>query len=363
MRLSYDLKMVIDIASPELILPLLSTALSGRSWPSVVGTSPAKRPLDREEPKPRKRKAKSLDVFVQQALTLCKDLRSNRFWLADASRERKPEEGFHGLSMLQWWHPTWEKKCTLSMSLFPDEELFPDPAENVRALSHLARGLFRQGLVISAYVIRMEKDERDPLAPMVPDGVPKVPIAEAWMPLVVTDVDEVAKNYACPEDFFQAGWTVESLGAKRLLTRCQDVVTRADLLRKYGDMHWQMVRAANPGTVNFSDMWVKHEERDAYEQGERHLQLVHFDKFAASLEYTCSLKPGEHLQGRELFDLNRIVKDRFLPDWTITTVPVSVCVEFAEEWMAQSEKRPLLGLGVKVCYQEPSTGEKVWIET
>jgi hypothetical protein len=186
---------------------------------------------------------------------------------------------------------------------------------------------------------------------------PDVPLAGNDRPLVVTTRAEIAENYERPEDFLAAGWTIEEFGEQLLLTRCQDVFARGAVLAEIQDHQLAMARAAKPHRTKYYYPKVAEDEKPVFEVLPRRIEPVGINQ-AGLVEWSCILEPGEHLRGHELLFLREITSRKVLRDGTPLT---AVRVVFLEAWMAESEKRPLIDIGVRVYFEDSNTGELVEI--
>src|SRR5262249_41139251 len=232
------LQVVIGETSVDRFLEQLRAAVRGRAWPTVRGfasPSPA-------TPKLKAPPESSLESLLSVLPRVAKNASSVAI-------------GFGELSRLRWGQRPDGATIYLSLALSPKDEVFSDPADCVRAPTHLLRSLLANGSVKTAAVERLG------------DGVcvPLVPLAKTRRPLLVTSETEVAAEYERPDDFWSAGWTIERFGDLRLLTRCQNVVTKGDVLREIQDHQWQMARAAKPGRTKYSSPEVAADEKPVYE--------------------------------------------------------------------------------------------------
>ena len=326
----FDLQVVLALRSLDSFLDQLRSAIGGRTWPAVRGFASPSPTTPRLKPAPES----NLEALLGKLSAIAKDPRDVTI-------------GFGEMSKLTWGQRPDGQTFYVSLSLAPKDNLFDDPAESVRALTHVARGLLGHGSVASAAVER----QGDAAA-----CVPFVPIAKTRRPLVVTTDAEVAEAYERVDEFWAAGWEVQRFADQRLLTRCQNAVSKADVLRETQDYQWQMARAAKAGRTKYATPVVTPEEKPMYEAGEPRLQPVGRNRQTGLVEYSCVLQQGEHLRGFEIYYLRSLVANKKMQDGT----PVSaVQVVFLEQWMAQCEKRPLLDNGVQVFYEDSSTGDLV----
>jgi hypothetical protein len=328
MSLHLDLATVVSSTSLDDFLAHVRHATADFKWPLVTGLGS---PMP-NTPKLKRSPETDLAALLEAVPRVCKDLASVVI-------------GFGSVSAISWGRRR-DETIYFSIALSPDEALFADPVVCVRALTHVARRLLERGVPMTAAVERKGEGA----------CVPFVPLAKTKRPLVLTSPAEVAAEYERPDDFWSAGWHVESFGDQRLLTRCQDIVSRADVLRQTLAPQWQMARAAKPGRTKYSAPEVADDERPVYEAGEEHLQPVGRDRASGAVEYSCVLQHGEHLHGYEVYYLRSIITNGQLPDGTPLT---SVRVVFLEPWMAHSEKRPLLDNGIAVFYEDVDSGEPV----
>ena len=109
-----------------------------------------------------------------------------------------------------------------------------------------------------------------------------------------------------------------------------------------------MARAAKAGETGYDDPEILPEEEAIFRSGPARLEFVGYSADEKQIEYSCVIGEGQHIQGWEVYALRQIVTTGQTPDGK---APVeTVRVVFLEEWMAQSEKRPLLDVGCKPFY-------------
>ena len=326
-----DLQAVLCLRSFDEFADHLRYALQGFAWPAVqsIASPPAVKGAEKPSPVP------DLLNVIELAPSYCTDLRSVTL-------------RFGALASLHWGGRPDGQSFSLSIGFPPTNSPFRDPVDGVRALTHVARRLLERGVAMQAAVERYGEGA----------CVPLVPLAKTKRSLVLTTDDEVAAEYDRPDDFWSAGWHIETFGGQKLLTRCQDVIARADVLAEIQDHQWQMARAAKPKRTKYGTPEIAPEEREIYEEGEPRLQPVGRHRTTGVVEYSCVLEEGDHLRGFEIFYLRSLVKNKRMQDGTPLT---SVRVVFLEPWMAESEKRPLLDNGVDVYYEDVNTGEIVQV--
>lgn len=330
----YELKLVVEKEPLDTFIERLARSVEGRAWPPVRGIA---------SPPAVSGKLKRPPADSVSAL------------LADVKGfAKKPENvllGFSETSGIRWGQRPDGNSIHLSVGFDLADKLFPEPAECVRALTHVARHMLRGGSVASAAVERTGDSGA---------CVPLVPLAKTRRPLVLTSDAEVAAEYERPDDFWSAGWTIEEFGERKLLTRCQDVVSTGDILRATQDHQWQMARAAKPKRTAYSTPIIEPDERPIYEEGDARIQPVGLVTKTRTAHYACVLDPGEHVRGFEIYYLRSLVQNHRMQDGT----PVeNVRVEFQRQAMAESERRPLLDNGIEVCYRDHDTGDLVPLTT
>lgn len=306
----------------------LRAALEGFAWPEVAGV---RAPAPMKRPGRMSRPGAALGELLGKLAINAGDAADIVYYFAGTSRLHVSRGGGGTYGVLLW--------------LAPNDALFAEPTDCVRAMTHLARGLLERGVVAAASANRQDSGS----------CVPLVPIAGTRRPLVITDDRAVAEVYDRPDEFWSAGWTVERFGERALLTRCQRVISRADILRETLDHQWQMARAAKPGLVAYGYPRILDEEKPIFEAGEPRLQPVGQTP-AGLAEYACTLERGDHLRGFEIFYLWELIERKQFRDGKPLT---GVRVVFLEEWMAVSEKRALLDIGAQVFYEDRATGEAV----
>lgn len=328
-QITFNLELVLEVGTVEEFLDLLGHAVRDRAWPPVTGFASPSPNTPTLKASPERELVALIDAIPRIA-----------------KQPTSANIGFAKLSSIAWGQRPDRRTFYLAVIFSPQEGVFADEAECVRALTHVARRLLQRTTKITGFVER--KGESGAC-------VPAVPLAKTRRPLVITTIDEVYDAYQLPEELWSAGWKVEEFGDKRLLTRCQDVVSRADVLEETQDHQWQMARAAKPKKTGYGQPTVTDEEREIYEYGdaEPRTHAVHVRDGIA--EYTCALDRGEHLYGFEIFALRWMVTNQK----TQEGAPIKgVRVVFVEEWQAQSEKRPLLDNGIEVWVQDIEHGDR-----
>jgi hypothetical protein len=332
--LELQVAFTISAASSERALELVRGAVENFAWPPVIGVVSPVQLKPGKKPKP----------------PVTPDLAALLDRLADPASSGLANPGNFTLQL----------GARSSLSLVCDgniargnvvlalaDHLYEDPADNLDRLMWFVRWLASQAVLVEA-VFRRSGD--------TPGGcVPVVPLALRRVPLVVTTDDQLADLYDRPDEFLSAGWQVERYGRQLLLTRLHEALTRAEVLAASRDHQWQMARAAKPAVVRWETPVIEPEEQPIFEEGDAKLELVGVDA-SGRAEFSCTLAEGEHLAGFDVYYLQEIVLTKQLRDGTPAT---AVHVVFEDRSMAESEKRPLLDLGVRVFYMDPATDEDV----
>jgi hypothetical protein len=176
--------------------------------------------------------------------------------------------------------------------------------------------------------------------------LPLVPVALLNAALVAIRPFRVDEVYDRPADFWAAfDRTTELGGGVRLATRGLEHHTNAAYLAHVMDGQWAMARAAKAGQTGYHKPAADPEELPVYTRGERRLNQVGIVDNGTTVEFACYLKPGDHIQGHEIFDLWYLIKSGKFADGS----PVgTVRIVFGDRWMAEAEKRPLLDIGCRV---------------
>jgi hypothetical protein len=179
--------------------------------------------------------------------------------------------------------------------------------------------------------------------------IPDVPLVTMNSHIAVTNAREVNDRYDDPEAFWNAGWNVAARHEGQvLLTREIDLLAGPEYLEQIIEHQWAMARASKAGETGYDDPEVLPGEDAVFRAGQARLEFVGYAPDEKLIEYSCYLGQGQHIQGWEIFALREIVATKRTPD---DKAPVEVVrVVFLEEWMARSEKRPLLDVGCKVFY-------------
>ena len=190
------------------------------------------------------------------------------------------------------------------------------------------------------------------------DCLPSVPIARSLSQIVVADHERVARSYEDTQAFWRAGWeTVADFDGHRVLVREPNLIAGPDYLERVQPHHWALARAAKPGLTRYSRPRVLPEEMPVFNAGPPRLTAVGYDPGSRTVEYSCVLDEGQHVQGWEIYALRNIVETGA----TSGGDPVSIVrVVFLDDWAARQEKRPLLDVGCEVhCYAESGELERI----
>ena len=192
--------------------------------------------------------------------------------------------------------------------------------------------------------------------------VPKAPLLSSSRLMAFVSREEVENLYDNPKVFWDnPDWEIkEQYGDRYLLARCLD-------MEKYFDnccyrshilnSHWDMVRAAKPGTIGYFSPMPYPDEIDIFNSGEPRLNLVGYIEELKMLEYSCHLEEGQHIQGWEIFTIWNILDAGQMKDERKVK---NIRVVFTNKEKAEREKRPLLEAGAKVIYMNEK-GEEVEI--
>ena len=317
--LTLTLGMELELSSIETFLDHLRFAVRDFQWPAVTAIQLG----------PQNKRVPCTETDLVKTLELVPTL---------IEVPKQVTIQFATISSVSWGQRADGRSFHLSISAKPHEQVFREPADCVRVGTHVSRRLLGRGIPVKGAVDRNDAGV----------CVPFVPLAKTRRPLVIASVADIEAAYERPEDFLSA-WTVEEFGERRLLTRCQDAVSKGEVLREIIDHQWQMARAARSKLTKYAAPVVADDERETYEAGEPRLVPVGRDASTNLVEYSCALRRGEHLRGFEIYYLRSLVQDKRMQDGT----PVSaVRVVFAEQRMAEEEKQPLLDNGIEVFYED-----------
>jgi hypothetical protein len=202
--------------------------------------------------------------------------------------------------------------------------------------------------------------------------VPLPPIARNNH-LVMTYEGEVAEAYDDLPFFWKVWDHVEAIGDLRLCTRgLEDVDDVSWLARTFEDT-MQLVRVAKPGKTLYSKPYWDDDFRPWWEYGDIQnekagypaLAPVGYDEATKSVELTgfitkMPLREGgpepRHVLIREIYDVRSLAKGK--KDSRGRPVE-TVKITWPEEWMAMSERRPLLDNGARVFYMDRKANKVV----
>jgi hypothetical protein len=239
---------------------------------------------------------------------------------------------------------------------YRDDDRKPD-ANWLRWMVEFAR------LIIEAPGFRQVQVHRNPLAsvefPLSP------PFAAANHAVTVTEA-EVNEAYEDPRVFWQAWDQVEPHGELRLCTRALDALDDVSWLAHTFESTMAMAREARPGKTRYGRVfvadwmapWWEFGDLQDEKAGEPVLIPVGYDPATRTAEYAGYVPPGHHALIREIHTIRVLAgakKDR-------QGRPIDIVrVVFAEEAMARAERRPLLDVGARVYFTDPTTGALVEI--
>jgi hypothetical protein len=176
--------------------------------------------------------------------------------------------------------------------------------------------------------------------------IPDVPLIFGASHVTYVSEQQIADAYEDGDTFRNADWdSVRQFGDSRLLTRGLDAKTTTEYLKDLLPMQWSLARAARAGLTEFWLPTVEPEEEAVYGAGAKTLEIVGHLAGENLVELTCSLSPGEHINGWEVYDLLALMESGELPDGRVVD---KVRVVFIEKETALQEKRVLLDIGVEV---------------
>ncbi|MFM5949496.1 MAG: hypothetical protein ACKOPM_09760, partial [Novosphingobium sp.] len=176
-----------------------------------------------------------------------------------------------------------------------------------------------------------------------------VPLVTTHSHVAVTNLQEVIEFYDDPDAFWSAGWDVAARrDGQVLLTRALDSLAGPDYLKRISDHQWAMARAAKAGETSYESFALEPYEEDVFRSGPARLEFTGYDQDGRRLDYAGFLAEGQHVQGWEIFALREILQSGQSPNGE---EPVdAIRIVFPEQWMAESEKRPLLDIGCEVMW-------------
>lgn len=176
--------------------------------------------------------------------------------------------------------------------------------------------------------------------------VPYVPLIEEVSHIAFVSGMQVSEAYDDENGFWKAGWdSSNEYGEYTLLTRGLAAANTTEYLAQVLPEQWRMARAAKPGITEYFLPTVLPEEQKIYAAGAKTLEIVGHLAGENLVELTCSLSPGEHINGWEVYDLLALMESGELPDGRVVD---KVRVVFIEKETALQEKRVLLDIGVEV---------------
>ena len=192
--------------------------------------------------------------------------------------------------------------------------------------------------------------------------IPNAPLVKEGYQIVFVTPESVEIKYDNPEAFWDYPWdSKEHWRDRYLLTRCLDMSKYADngaYRAAIIEPHWNLIRAAKPGTIKYFRPYPKPEERGIFYKGEPSLNLVGYQEDTKTLKYTCHLESDQHIRGWEIFEIYLQLESEQTKDGKELS---QIHVIFDNSETAQSELRPLLEAGAKVIYTN-FDGQEIDIE-
>ena len=192
--------------------------------------------------------------------------------------------------------------------------------------------------------------------------IPDAPLVENDYQIVFVTPESVEQNYDNPEAFWNYPWSSkEQHGDRYLLTRCLDMTKYAPDGAYHAariEPHWNLIRAAKPGTIKYFRPYPEPDEKDIFYSGEPSLNLVGYQEDSLILKYTCHLESDQHIRGWEIFEIYLQLKRKQTKDEKELS---QIQVIFDDRKTAQRELRPLLEAGATVIYRNEN-GKEVDIE-
>ena len=192
--------------------------------------------------------------------------------------------------------------------------------------------------------------------------IPDAPLVEKGYQIVFVTPEEVEQNYDNPEAFWNYPWSSkEQHGDRYLLTRCLDMTKYAEDGAYHAailEPHWNLIRAAKPGTIKYFRPYPEPDEKDIFYSGEPSLNIVGYFEDSLTLKYTCHLEPDQHVNGWEIFEIYLQLKKKQTKDEKELQ---QIQVVFDNPEAAERELRPLLEAGATVMYRN-EYGQEIDIE-
>ena len=192
--------------------------------------------------------------------------------------------------------------------------------------------------------------------------IPDAPLVRDNDQVVFLTHEDIEINYDDPEAFWNYPWSSrEHWRDSYLLTRCLDMekylnngAYRAAII----EPHWNLIRAAKPGTIKYFRPYPKPEEQDIFNEGEPRLKQTAYLEDTKTLKYTCHLESDQHIHGWEIFEIYLQLENEQTKDEKELQ---QIQVIFDDRKTAQRELRPLLEAGAKVIYTNED-GQEIDIE-
>ena len=192
--------------------------------------------------------------------------------------------------------------------------------------------------------------------------IPDAPLVRDNYQIVFVTPESVEQNYDDPSVFWNYPWdSKENWRDRYLLTRCLDMSKYANNGAYHAaiiEPHWNLIRAAKPGTIKYFRPYPKPEEQDIFNRGEPSLNLVGYIEDTKILKYTCHPEPDQHIHGWEIFEIYLQLKRKQTKDEKELS---QIQIVFDNRKTAERELRPLLEAGATVIYRNEN-GQEIDIE-
>jgi len=183
--------------------------------------------------------------------------------------------------------------------------------------------------------------------------IPIVPIIDANLHIILATEKEISDNYTNSKEFLEISFdSLNRKGDAYLITLSETGFENNLYLKNIIHINWALARLSKPGITKYFPPEVLENEENIFKSGEGFLEQVGYIKGIKTLEFSCYLEKNGHLPGWEIYNLMSLLKKGKLQSGEVLSM---IRVVFYTKEMADSEKRPLLDIGVKVFYQSDST--------
>ncbi|MBL4849711.1 MAG: hypothetical protein JKY65_29635 [Planctomycetes bacterium] len=213
--------------------------------------------------------------------------------------------------------------------------------QSVACLCQMVRKLAQQVPLVGAEVRRQSDSYLGPIPPH----------ADPDLVMACVQTDDIARDYADPDAYWESWDVVQYLGqGLALVSRGEEIADETEFKERVMNAAFTMGRAAQPGLTKYYLAEPSADEAEMLKAFPRYLRQVGYDLASKTLEFTAFVPEDDRLSPADLFGILA-----FQSSGTATGGAVDkVVVTFPSRAMAEREAAPLRDMGdVAVQYLQP----------